>query len=52
MDYLYIGLNFVGSRAEKSATDLGGAVTGITDQGGLVCDDEGGAHIWAEVDVS
>ena len=37
---------------EKKGTDIGGAVTGITDQDGVVCDDDGGIQRWAEVDLS
>ena len=38
--------------SERSGIDIGGAATGVKDQDGVVCDDGGGVHILAKVDVS
>ena len=40
-----------GARAEKSGIDIGGAVTSVTDQDGVVWDDVNSVHRWSEVDI-
>ena len=45
-------LDINGAQAEKNGMDIGGLVTGVKDQDGVVCDDGGGVHILAKVDVS
>ena len=40
------------AQAERRGTDIGGAVTGVTDQGGVGWYDGGSLERWAELDVS